>query len=110
MALAVDRVLRGRDRISEVLIRYLEPTRARERANNIAQALVLGPDDPPHIALEMLAGLGLRNRATIAAEVGQAWALGTASSRGRASGSTSTRPKSRSRHATGGQRARLASQ
>jgi hypothetical protein len=76
MVTGVNRVINGRDQITHVLGRYLEPKRALERANNIAQALVLGSDDPADIAFEMLDDLGLNNMAAIAAEVGKAWATG----------------------------------
>jgi hypothetical protein len=76
MSIGVERIMRGRDRVSSVLNQYLEPTRALERANNIAQALILCADDPSHIALEMLDDLGLQNKNAIAAEVGKAWVLG----------------------------------
>jgi hypothetical protein len=67
------RIRIGRDRITQVLEPHLGATHALERANNIAQALVLTDDDPAHIALEMLGKTGLRNTSEVAAEVGQVW-------------------------------------
>ena len=61
--------------MNDVLARYLEPSHAMERANNIAQALVFGAEDPAHIAYEMLNNLGLSNTLAVAAEVGRAWIL-----------------------------------
>jgi hypothetical protein len=77
-AIGMGRILRGRDRMSDVLAQYLAPVCALERANNIAQALVLGADDPVGIAAEMLKDLGIHNMTSVANEVGHAWALGTA--------------------------------
>jgi len=63
----------GRDRMTEVLKPYLGPNLALERANNIAQALVFGCEDPTHVALEMLNRTGINNTSAVAAEVGRAW-------------------------------------
>lgn len=67
------RIMIGRDRITRVLEPHLGPSSALERANNIAQALVLGSEDPVNIALEMLEKLELSNTPRLAAEVSQAW-------------------------------------
>jgi hypothetical protein len=76
MTVETYKILRARDRMNNVLARYLEPSHAMERANNIAQALVFGAEDPAHIAYEMLDHLGLSNTPAVAAEVGRAWILG----------------------------------
>lgn len=68
--------------MSDVLNRYLEPSSALERANNIAQALVLGAKDPTYIALQMLDDLGIQNMDSVAAEVKKAWTAGISPRRG----------------------------
>jgi hypothetical protein len=68
--------------MSDVLNRYLEPSSALERANNIAQALVLGAEDPALIAMEMLDDMGIGNVNSVAAEVKKAWRAGICPVRG----------------------------
>lgn len=66
----------GRDRVVAVLSQHLGPIVARERANNIAQALAFNASDPATITLEMLRDVPLRdvaNAADIAAAVSRAW-------------------------------------
>ncbi|MEE9383554.1 MAG: hypothetical protein V3V08_09090 [Nannocystaceae bacterium] len=66
----------GRDRVVTVLLRHLEPAVARERANNIAQALVLAVEDPASVAMAMLRHTPFVDRvssAALAAEVTRAW-------------------------------------
>lgn len=75
MYLTVDRILMGRDRITEVLNTYIAPNDALERANNIVQALVLGEQDPMRVALKMLEHLDIVDRFCAAEQVGKAWAL-----------------------------------
>ena len=78
MNIASARILRGRDRMTDVLTQYLGPVDALERANNIAQALVLGAGEPAEIAREMLDDVRLGDAPLTAAEVGKAWYLGIA--------------------------------
>ena len=63
----------GRDRITEVLKPHLGADYALERANNIAQALVLGAGSPTDVALEMLRYTTVNNKVKVAVEVGRAW-------------------------------------
>jgi len=67
----------GRDLIIEVLRPHLGPDAALERANNIAQALVLGAGNPVEVAMEMLRHTQLDNKLKVAVEVGRAWTYGT---------------------------------
>ena len=78
MSIESARILRGRDRMTDVLTPYLGPADALERANNIAQALVLGAGEPAEIAREMLDDVRLGDAPLTAAEVGKAWYLGIA--------------------------------
>ncbi len=73
----VTQIMIGRDRMVAVLRPYLGSNHARERANNIAQALALGAGDPAGVALEMLGNSGLSNTSAIAEEVGRAWQADT---------------------------------
>jgi hypothetical protein len=66
-------MLLGRDRICAVLEPLLGVELARERANNIAQVLVLADHDPEHVAFGMLRGTGLGDLPRIAGEVSRAW-------------------------------------
>lgn len=77
MQTTLDRILIGRDKISEILNTYFAPQEALERANNIAQVLLYSSDDPTHVALEMLNRLDVRDRFRVAAQVGEAWASNT---------------------------------
>ena len=61
------------DRITEVLTPHLGPDNALERANNIAQALVLGAGSPTDVALDMLRHTAVGNKLKVAVEVGSAW-------------------------------------
>jgi hypothetical protein len=76
MAVRTVSILAGRDRISEVLSRFLEDELALERANNIAQALLFSTEEPEEIALQMLRGTGLTNLQQVARAVSQAWSHG----------------------------------
>jgi len=67
----------GRDRIIEVLKPHLGHDTAMERANNIAQALVLGAGSPTDVALDMLRHAPLNDKLQIAVEVDRAWTHGT---------------------------------
>jgi len=67
----------GRDLIIEVLRPHLGPDTALERANNIAQALVLGAGSPTDVALDMLRHTHVDDKLKIAVEVGRAWMSGT---------------------------------
>ena len=71
--LTEDRLRRGRDRMSLVLAGHLEPGCALERANNIAQALCFGGEDPEQVALAMLPDLGSQDRSRVARAVSAAW-------------------------------------
>jgi hypothetical protein len=66
-------ILLGRDRICAVLEPLLGSELARERANNIAQVLVLAEHDPERVALGMLRATGLGDLTRIAGEVSRAW-------------------------------------
>jgi hypothetical protein len=72
-------MLLGRDRICAVLEPLLGQELARERANNIAQVLVLSGHDPAHVALGMLRGTGLGDLPRVASEVSRAWRDGIGS-------------------------------
>ena len=66
-------ILLGRDRMCAVLEPLLGLELARERANNIAQVLVLAEQDPERVAFGMLRGTGLGDLGRIAGEVSRAW-------------------------------------
>jgi hypothetical protein len=63
----------GRERVRSVLEPHLGPTRALERANNIAQALVYEDTEAHPIALEMLRQLPRELRHELAEAVVQAF-------------------------------------
>ncbi|TPV96342.1 MAG: hypothetical protein B7733_05085 [Myxococcales bacterium FL481] len=66
----------GRDRVAAVLTEHVGPLVARERANNIAQALAFAAADPVSIATEMLRGVPMASSAEaadVAAAVTRAW-------------------------------------
>ncbi len=67
----------GRDLIIEVLKPHLGHDTAMERANNIAQALVLGAGSPTDVALDMLRHTRVNDKLRIAVEVDRAWTHGT---------------------------------
>ena len=69
-------IMAGRDRISAVLEPLLGYELGRERANNIAQVLVFGPEDAACIALGMLKGTGLLDVHRVAERVADAWREG----------------------------------
>jgi len=73
----------GRDRISAVLEPLLGYELGRERANNIAQVLVFGPEDAACIAFGMLKGTGLLDLHRVAARVADAWEEGVTSTEAR---------------------------
>ena len=83
MAVKSVSMLLGRDRICAVLEPLLGDELARERANNIAQVLVLSEHDPAHVALGMLRGTGLGDLARVASDVARAWRDGVGSLPGR---------------------------
>lgn len=83
MAVKSVSMLLGRDHICAVLEPLLGPELARERANNIAQVLVLSEHDPAHVALGMLRGTGLADLPRIASEVSRAWRYGIGALPGR---------------------------
>ena len=66
-------MLLARDRMCAVLEPLLGLELARERANNIAQVLVLAEHDPERVALGMLRGTGLGDLQRVANEVSRAW-------------------------------------
>ena len=74
MYISFDKVLIGRDRITEVLNMHIAPNDALERANNIAQALLHGTQDPMRVALQMLEHSDIADRFDVAIQVGEAWA------------------------------------
>jgi hypothetical protein len=66
-------LMRGRERVRDVLEPHLGETHALERANNIAQALALEEEQPDNVAFEMLRELPVDLRRRIAAAVRRAW-------------------------------------
>ena len=66
-------LMRGRERVRDVLEPHLGPTHALERANNIAQALALEDAQPDVVAFEMLRQLPGESRQLLAAAVRRAW-------------------------------------
>ncbi len=68
----------GRDGVAAVLMHYLDARVARERANNIAQALLTCGDDPIDVTREMLRHTVRESRIRVAEEVVRAWRAGIA--------------------------------
>ena len=69
-----DVVIRARERMRDVLHPHLGPVLALERANNIAQVLLLDTDEPEQVAAEMLRGLApAQQRSDLARAVCTAW-------------------------------------
>jgi len=66
-------LLRGRERVRDVLEPHLGADRALERANNIAQALALQEAQPDAVAFEMLRQLPGDERKKLASAVRVAW-------------------------------------
>jgi hypothetical protein len=66
-------LMRGRERVRDVLEPHLGPAHALERANNIAQALALEDAEPDVVAFEMLRLLPAEARHSLAAAVRRAW-------------------------------------
>lgn len=66
-------LMRGRERVRDVLEPHLGPSHALERANNIAQALALEDAEPDQVAFEMLRHVPDETRRTLAAAVRRAW-------------------------------------
>ena len=66
-------LMRGRERVRDVLEPHLGAIHALERANNIAQALAAEDAQPELVAFEMLRQLPVSNRRELAALVRQAW-------------------------------------
>lgn len=66
-------LLRGRERVRDLLEPDLGPAHALERANNIAQALALDDLEPGAVAFEMLRQLPGEARGRLAAAVRRAW-------------------------------------
>lgn len=73
MELSASQIQLARDRIQTILEFYLEKNVAFERANNIAQALALGNEDPTEVALDMLKHQGIKNLYKVVILVAQAW-------------------------------------
>ncbi len=67
----------ARDQIQATLSPYLGSNLALERANNIAQALMMGSDDIRSIASEMLRNTGIEDIDTLASQVVRVWYLAT---------------------------------
>ncbi len=76
-------IMAGRDRISAVLEPLLGYELGRERANNIAQVLVFGPQNAVCIAFGMLKGTGLLDLNTVAEQVADAWLEGVTATEAR---------------------------
>lgn len=66
-------LLRGRERVRDVLEPHLGAAHALERANNIAQALALEEAEPHEVAFEMLRQIPGDARRVLAAAVRHAW-------------------------------------
>ena len=66
-------LVRGRERVRDVLEPHLGPQHALERANNIVQALALDDVEPERIAFEMLRQFPEPERALLANLVMRAW-------------------------------------
>ena len=66
-------LMRGRERVRDVLEPHLGSERALERANNIAQALALEDAEPEEVAFEMLRNLPGETRRSLAFAVRRAW-------------------------------------
>lgn len=66
-------LIRGRERVRDVLEPHLGPSCALERANNIAQALVFEDVEPRTVALEMLRQVPRELRSSLADLVTRAW-------------------------------------
>ncbi len=66
-------LMRGRERVRDVLEPHLGPIHALERANNIAQALAPEDAQPELVAFEMLRQLPGQERRELAAAVRRAW-------------------------------------
>ena len=66
-------LMRGRERVRDVLEPYLGHDHALERANNIAQALALEDAEPEAVAFEMLRQLPTDTRRRAADAVRSAW-------------------------------------
>lgn len=66
-------LIRGRERVRDVLEPHLGPAHALERANNIAQALVFEDTEPKGVAHEMLRALPSEVRSVVAEAVQRAF-------------------------------------
>jgi hypothetical protein len=66
-------LMRGRERVRDVLEPHLGHEHALERANNIAQALALEDAEPEAVAFEMLRQLPSDERSRLAHAVRRAW-------------------------------------
>ena len=66
-------LVRGRERVRDVLEPHLGPAHALERANNIAQALALEDAEPREVAYEMLRQLPSETRRELACAVQRVW-------------------------------------
>lgn len=67
----------ARDTIHAVLSPYLGSNLALERANNIAQALIMGSDDIRAVTSEMLRNTGVKDIETLVSQVVHAWDIAT---------------------------------
>lgn len=66
-------LMRGRERVRDVLEPHMGHEQALERANNIAQALALEDAEPEEVAFEMLRQLPSDTRRELANAVRCAW-------------------------------------
>lgn len=66
-------LMRGRERVRDVLEPHMGHEQALERANNIAQALALEDAEPEEVAFEMLRQLPSDTRRKLAHAVRRAW-------------------------------------
>lgn len=69
----IEEVHAARDRVRAVLRPWLGPDSSLERANNIAQAMLVGSPDAQAVAEELLRGSGLPDVKRISRMVVRAW-------------------------------------
>ena len=67
----------ARDTIHAVLSPHLGSNLALERANNIAQALIMGSDNVRRVTSEMLRNTGVKDIETLVLQVAHAWDIAT---------------------------------
>lgn len=66
-------ILKGRDSLEEVLLRYLDSQLALERANNIAQVLQYDDENKAEIVLDLLRNTKIKNVTKVTNDLIHAW-------------------------------------